>query len=283
MDLFTLLGGAGVSLHEPPVTLTIAGSDSGGGAGIQADLKTFAACRTFGTSVLTLVTAQNTQGVSAVEVLSDSVIMAQFKAVTTDIPPAAAKTGALGNSRVIGLIAELLEEYPIAKLVVDPVMVSKHGDPLLPDQAIKAFVQRMIPHAMVITPNRFEAQTLIGREVEDIRDMQEACKRIFDMGAKYVLIKGGHLEHIVRDILFDGTGFTEFGADRVRSPRVHGSGCTFSAAITARLAADDPIEHAIEFAREFITNAILMAPKIGEGISPVNPMHAMWHPKTHGF
>jgi len=278
-DLFTLLGGAGITLHEPAIALTIAGSDSGGGAGIQADLKTFAACKVFGTSVLTLITAQNTKGVFAVEVLGDEVIKSQFKAVMDDVPPVAAKTGALGDSRVIGLMAELLEEYPIANLVVDPVMVSKHGDQLMPEKGIKAFVQRMVPHAFVITPNRFEAQALTGRDVEDIREMQDAAKRIFDMGAKYVLIKGGHMEHIVRDILYDGSGFTEFGADRIRSPRVHGSGCTFSAAITARLASGDSIEKAIEFSREFISNAILMAPKIGEGISPVNPMHAYWNPK----
>ncbi len=276
-DLFTLLGGHGQEVFQPAVALTIAGSDSGGGAGIQADLKTFAASKVFGTSVLTLVTAQNTQGVTAVEMLPDAVIRAQFEAVMSDLNPTAAKTGALGNDRVIGLVAEMLDDRPIEKLVVDPVMVSKHGDPLMPEQAVKAFIALMVPRAMIITPNRFEARALIGRDVDDVRDMQEAAKRIFDMGAPAVLIKGGHLDHIVRDILYDGTGFTEFGADRIRSPRVHGSGCTFSAAITAKLAEGATIEAALEYARDFITKAILMAPEIGEGISPVNPMHSVWN------
>ena len=276
-DLFTLLGGHGQEVFQPAVALTIAGSDSGGGAGIQADLKTFAASKVFGTSVLTLVTAQNTQGVTAVEMLPDSVIRAQFEAVMSDLNPTAAKTGALGNDRVIGLVAEMLDERPIEKLVVDPVMVSKHGDPLMPEQAVKAFIAHMVPRALIITPNRFEARALIGRDVDDVRDMQEAAKRIFDMGAPAVLIKGGHLDHIVRDILYDGNGFTEFGADRIRSPRVHGSGCTFSAAITAKLAEGATVEAALEYARDFITKAILMAPEIGEGISPVNPMHSVWN------
>jgi len=264
------------SVYQPPVALTIAGSDSGGGAGIQADLKTFAACKVYGTSVITLITAQNTQGVLGLEVLSDSMVTQQFEAVMVDLKPVAAKIGALGNERMISVVSEMLTERPIARLVVDPVMVSKHGDPLMAATAFKIFAINMLPHALLVTPNRFEAGALCGRRVEGPTSMKEAAKAIFDLGAKNVLIKGSHLEKVARDYVYDGTGFIEFGADRVDSERVHGSGCTHSAAITARLALGDSLESSIEFAREFISGAIEKAPEIGEGISPVNPMHAMW-------
>ncbi len=264
------------SVYQPPVALTIAGSDSGGGAGIQADLKTFAACKVYGTSVITLITAQNTQGVLGLEVLSDSMVTQQFEAVMVDLKPVAAKIGALGNERMISVVSEMLTERPIARLVVDPVMVSKHGDPLMAATAFKIFAINMLPHALLVTPNRFEAGALCGRRVEGPTSMKEAAKAIFDLGAKNVLIKGSHLEKVARDYFYDGTGFIEFGADRVDSERVHGSGCTHSAAITARLALGDSLESSIEFAREFISGAIEKAPEIGEGISPVNPMHAMW-------
>lgn len=263
-------------VYQPPVALTIAGSDSGGGAGIQADLKTFAACKVYGTSVITLITAQNTQGVLGLEVLSDAMVTQQFEAIMGDLKPVAAKIGALGNERMISVVSEMLTERPIAKLVVDPVMVSKHGDPLMAATAFKIFAINMLPHALLVTPNRFEAGALCGRRVEGPTSMKEAAKAIFDLGAKNVLIKGSHLEKVARDFFYDGTGFIEFGADRVDSERVHGSGCTHSAAITARLSLGDSLESSIEFAREFISGAIEKAPEIGEGISPVNPMHAMW-------
>ena len=262
--------------YEPPIALTIAGSDSGGGAGIQADLKTFAACKVFGTSVLTLVTAQNTRGVSEVHGLPESVLRAQFAAVRGDLAPAAAKTGALGSDATIAIVAELLRDQPIAKLVVDPVMVSKHGDSLMTQAAQKSFAEKMLPLALVITPNRYEAEVLSGRGVEGPSSMKDAAKAIFDRGARNVLVKGSHLDTIVRDLFYDGTGFVEFGADRVDSERVHGSGCAHSAAIAARLALGDELLEAIAFAREFISDAIEKAPKIGGGISPVNPMHGMW-------
>lgn len=259
-----------------PVAMTIAGSDSGGGAGIQADLKTFAACEVFGTSVLTLVTAQNTVGVTDLRILDEAIIRAQFEAVVSDLKPVAAKTGALGDNKTIGLVASLLETQPIAMLVVDPVMVSKHGDSLLPQNAYAVLREKLLPLAYVVTPNRFEAAALTGRKVEGPSSMKESAKRIYDFGCRHVLVKGGHFENIVRDYFYDGTGFVEFGADRVDSERVHGSGCTYSAVITARLARGESLLDAVAFAREFICSAIEHAPEIGQGISPVNPMHAYW-------
>ncbi len=259
-----------------PVALTIAGSDSGGGAGLQADLKTFAACGVFGASVVTLITAQNTRGVSAVETLSEPLIRAQFQAVVGDLEPLAAKTGALGSDEVIETVAQCLAERPIERLVVDPVMVSKHGDPLMPERAQRTLRDRLLDGALLVTPNRHEAQVLCGHEVGNVASMKEACKRIRDFGVEHVLIKGAHLDDIVRDIFFDGTGFIEYGADRVDSPRVHGSGCVYSSAITARLALGDDLTEAIGFAREFITQAIGNAPLVGGGISPVNPMYEFW-------
>jgi hydroxymethylpyrimidine/phosphomethylpyrimidine kinase len=268
----------GQAEEEPmhPVALTIAGSDSGGGAGLQADLKTFAACGVHGASVVTLITAQNTVGVSAIEMLSEPLIRAQFDAVSSDLKPLAAKTGALGSETVVNIVAECLAERPIERLVVDPVMMSKHGDALMPPPAQRLVRDRMLPGALLTTPNRFEAEALSGREVGEVPSMKEAARRIHDFGVKNVLIKGAHLDRIVRDIFFDGTDFFEFGADRIDSERVHGSGCTFSAAITARLSLGDELVDAIGFAREFISAAIESAPRIGGGIAPVNPMHEFW-------
>lgn len=259
-----------------PVALTIAGSDSGGGAGLQADLKTFSACGVHGTSILTLITAQNTKGVSAVEVLKKPIIRAQFEALSLDVRAGAAKTGALGDERGVEIVAECLSEWPVEKLVVDPVMMSKHGDALMPPSGQKLVRDRMLEGALVCTPNRYEAQALSGRDVGNIKTMKEAARRIHDLGVKNVLIKGAHFDKIVRDIFYDGRDFLEFGADRIDTDRVHGSGCTFSAAITARLARGDELVAAIEFARVFISAAIANAPRIGRGISPVNPMHEFW-------
>lgn len=277
MNLFEMFGGDGKRpVETPPIALTIAGSDSGGGAGIQADLKTFAVCEVHGTSVITLVTAQNTVGVRRVHVLPDDIVRAQLAAVLDDLPPDAAKTGALGSERMIALIAEALTEREIAQLVVDPVMVSKHGDSLLPDAAIKAMRERMLPLALLVTPNRFEAGALTKRTVEGPGSMKDAAKALFDCGARNVLIKGAHLDRIVRDIFYDGSGFVEFGADRIHSERVHGSGCVHSAAITARLARGEELLESIAWAREFISSAIEYAPALGDGVSPVNPMFKSW-------
>ncbi|MFW5967800.1 MAG: bifunctional hydroxymethylpyrimidine kinase/phosphomethylpyrimidine kinase [Persicimonas sp.] len=261
---------------EHPSALTIAGSDSGGGAGIQADLKTFAACGIHGTSVVTLVTAQNTQSVSGIEMLPEPIIHQQFQAVVEDIPPLATKTGALGNERVIEVVADLLRERPLDNLVVDPVMISKHGDPLLPEPAQRLFRDRMLEGVDLVTPNRHEAEALSDQTVGNVDSMKEAAKCIFDFGPKNVVIKGSHFDEIVRDIFYDGTGFIEYGADRIRSNRVHGSGCVYSSAITARLALGDDLPEALGFAREFINGAIEKAPLIGEGMPPVHPMFDHW-------
>ncbi len=259
------------------VALTIAGSDSGGGAGIQADLKTFAALGVFGTSVLTLVTAQNTQGVQHISMLDEKLVRAQFESVVTDLAPRAAKTGALGNASMIRTVAKLLERQPPPHLVVDPVMISKHGHPLMDESAFSVVRDVLLPHATIATPNRFEASALIkGRRVETVAQMKEAARRIHDFGARQVVIKGGHFDKIVRDIFYDGTGFVEFGADKVRTDRLHGSGCTYSSAVTARLAVGQDLTDALGTAREFISGAIENAPELGEGVAPVNPMHRHW-------
>lgn len=261
--------------QPPPVAVTIAGSDSGGGAGQQADLKTFAAHGVHGASVITLVTAQNTVDVTGIDILEPSSIRAQYDAVVGDLQPAAAKSGALGDARTIRTVADCLETSPIERFVADPVMVSKHGDVLLPEEAQSTMAERLLPLADLATPNRHEAEALTGERVRQPDGMKEAAKRIYDLGVPNVLVKGGHLEDVVRDYLYDGTGFVEYGADRVETDRLHGSGCVFSSAITAQLAGGNKLEDAIGEARDFITRAIEAAPPLGQGIAPVNPMHVL--------
>ncbi len=267
----------------PPIALTIAGSDSGGGAGVQADIKTFSALRTHATSVLTLITAQNTRGVDALQMLPTDLVRAQLRALRKDLPAAATKTGALGSEQMILSLVEWLQDHPVERLVIDPVMVSKHGAPLMPEPAQRVLRDRLLEYALLITPNSFEAEAMTGRSVGDLGSMKEAAKRLFDHGPTLVLIKGNQRDTIVRDIVYDGTGFTEFGADRIRTTRLHGSGCVFSAAITARLAHGDEPLAAIEFAREFITSAIDRAPALGQGVAPVNPMHEVWRGRKSVF
>lgn len=259
-----------------PSAVTIAGSDSGGGAGLQADLKTFAACGLHGTSVVTVVTAQNTVDVSALEVLPEPIIREQYASILDDFEIRAGKTGALGNARTIRLIAELLDDNPPDELVVDPVMISKHGDPLIPEPAQDVLREELLPFARVATPNRREAETLTGETVRGVSSMKEAAERIFDLGPEAVVVKGSHLEGVVKDILYDGTGYVEYGADKIDTDRLHGSGCVYSSAITAQLARGTDLPEAVGFAREFITEAIETAPGVGSGISPVNPMHTCW-------
>ena len=262
--------------QTPPVALSIGGSDSGGGAGIQADIKTFSALKVHGTTAITLLTAQNTRGVQGIHPLPPHVVRAQLESLRGDLPAAATKTGALGNIKMMAMLVEWFEENKVKNLVVDPVMVSKHGDPLM-DEPSQAFLRdRLLEHALLVTPNHFEAQAMTHRDVGDLASMKEAAKRIFDRGPKYVLIKGSHLDKIVRDLVYDGKDFVEFGADRIRTTRLHGSGCTYSAAITARLAHGDSLLHAIDAARTFITKAIDRAPALGGGVAPVNPMFDVW-------
>lgn len=260
----------------PPLALTIAGSDSGGGAGVQADLKTFAAFKVHGASVLTLVTAQNTRGVSGISFLEEAIVRAQYEAVISDLTPAATKTGAIGSEELVHVVADCLRSKPVSNLVVDPVLVSKHGDQLAVEAAASALIAQLLPLALIVTPNRFEASILSKRDVDDVASMKDAARAIFDLGAKHVIVKGAHLSKVVRDIYYDGNGFIEFGADRIDTTSTHGSGCAHSAAIAARLAHGDGLVDAIEHARIFISAAIANAPKIGEGISPVHPLSDLW-------
>lgn len=258
-----------------PCALTVAGSDSGGGAGAQADLKTFAASGVHGTSVLTLITAQNTREVSGMQMLPAEAVRRQYTAVVEDFEPEALKTGALGSAEMVRTVAQCLEDYDGPR-VIDPVMISKHGNALMPEEGQVVLRDELLPHATVATPNRHEAQALSGDAVDDLNSMKEAARKIHDLGAENVVIKGSHLEDVVRDILYDGAGFVEYGADRIDTDRLHGSGCVFSSAITARLARGEDIAEAVGFAREFITRAIETAPRVGGGINPVNPMHELW-------
>ena len=251
------------------VALTIAGSDPSGGAGIQADLKTFHQRGVYGESVITLVTVQNTQRVSAVEVLSTEIVSAQLEAVLEDIPPAAAKTGALGNLEIIRLVAERAEHFRFP-LVVDPVMISKHGQPLISEEARTAFADLLMPKAFLVTPNLHEAEALAHMEVRTIEEMKEAAARIAGLGVQAVLVKGGHLEGDAVDILYRRGEITEYRSSRIRTAHTHGTGCTYSACITAELAKGRSLEDAVDIAKRYITSAIRTNPGLGRGSGPVN-------------
>ncbi len=252
--------------------LTIAGSDSGGGAGIQADLKTFAALGVHGMSVITSITAQNTYEVRAVHDVPLDVIEAQFKAVVEDIGVDAAKTGMLSNSEIIRLIASLIKKYDIT-LVVDPVMIAKSGAPLLRDDAVEVLAKELIPLATVVTPNKPEAERLSGISISGLDDSKLVAKKLSEeLGARAVVVKGGHLaadESI--DILYYEGRYYEFRAPRIQSRNTHGTGCSFSAAITAELAKGRSIPDAVRTAKEFITVAIEYGLSVGRGHGPVNP------------
>jgi hydroxymethylpyrimidine/phosphomethylpyrimidine kinase len=249
--------------------LTIAGSDPSGGAGIQADLKTFHQRGVYGTSVITLLTVQNTQQVQAIETVSSDLVAAQLDAVLGDIPPGAAKTGALGGEATIRILAAKASQFRFP-LVVDPVMVSKHGASLLPESACSVLVENLLPHASLITPNLREAGILAQMEVHDMESMKEAAKKIADMGPNAVLLKGGHLEEAAVDILFWNGEYQRFEAPRIDTSHTHGTGCTYSAAITAELAKGNSLPNAIETAKRFITRAIETNPGLGRGQGPVN-------------
>jgi hydroxymethylpyrimidine/phosphomethylpyrimidine kinase len=253
----------------PAVALTIAGSDPSGGAGIQADLKTFHQFGVYGEAVITLVTVQNSVRVSRVEVMPASLVAEQIAAVLEDIPPAAAKTGALGSIDVVRAVAKAAAAFTFP-LVVDPVMISKHGLPLLPEDAIAALRDELLPLAALLTPNVPEAEALAGWKIRSLDDMRDAAGRICRMGARAVLIKGGHLEGEPVDVLFDGAGFTEFPAPRLDTRHTHGTGCTYSAAIAAGLAHGLPMQEAVGRAKKFVHEAIRSNPGLGRGCGPVN-------------
>ena len=253
----------------PPVALTIAGSDPSGGAGIQADLKTFHQFGAYGEAVITLLTVQNTVRVSRVEVMPPELVLEQLAAVLEDIPPAAAKTGALGSLAMVEAVARAAAQFSFP-LVVDPVMVSKHGLPLLPEAAMRAVRDLLLPHAALVTPNIPEAGALTGMAIRGLDDVRRAASLIYSMGARSVLIKGGHLADDSTDILFDGREHHEFPAPRIATSHTHGTGCTYSAAITACLAGGAPLTGAVARAKRFIQEAIRGNPGLGHGCGPVN-------------
>jgi len=253
--------------------LTIAGSDSGGGAGIQADLKTFAALGVHGMSVITSITAQNTYEVRAVFDLPLNIIEAQFRAVVEDIGVDASKTGMLSNSDIVKLVANLVKNYGLP-VVVDPVMIAKSGASLLKEEAVEALMRYLIPVATVVTPNKFEAERLAGLSINSLSDAKKAAKYIVEeLGAQAVVLKGGHIEGDESvDILYYSGTFKEFRAKRIHTKNTHGTGCSFSAAITAELAKGKPIDEAVKIAKMFITTAIEHGLQLGRGSGPVNPI-----------
>jgi hydroxymethylpyrimidine/phosphomethylpyrimidine kinase len=255
-----------------PRALTIAGSDSGGGAGIQADLKTFTAFGVFGMSAITSVTAQNTHSVLGINDLPPEFVGLQIDAVLTDIGVDAAKTGMLSNEGIISSISDRIRRYGIERLVIDPVMRAKGGAALLRKEAERALVEELLPLALVVTPNLFEAEALSGIRISSIEDMREAARRIKSFGPKYVLVKGGHLgwSEEALDLLYDGKGFYEFSSPRVETKNTHGTGCTYSAAICALLAKGVDVLDSVGQAKDYITEAIRRSFNLGKGHGPLN-------------
>lgn len=253
-----------------PVALTIAGSDPSGGAGLQADLKVFHQFGVYGEAVVTLATVQNTRRVSAVHCLPAGLVSAQIAAVMEDIPPRAAKTGALGNREIVEAVAAAARDF-VFPLVVDPVLVSKHGASLIEDDARQALIRFLFPHAFLVTPNAPEAAVLASIEVAGGASMREAARAIAGMGARNVLVKGGHLaDETSLDVLYCDGSFHEFSSPRVHTSHTHGTGCSYSAAITALLARSVALPEAVAGAKDWITRAILTNPGLGGGSGPVN-------------
>jgi hydroxymethylpyrimidine/phosphomethylpyrimidine kinase len=261
------------------VALTIAGSDSGGGAGIQADLRTFAAHLVHGTSAITAVTAQNSVAVTDWVALEPRMVVAQIEAVASDMPVAAAKTGMLANRAIIAAVAEAVARLRIPHLVVDPVMVAKSGDRLLDPDAEQAYARRLFPHAELITPNLAEAEALLGRSVRDLPAMREAARALREMGPAAVLVKGGHLAGDAVDVFFDGNDLVELPAPRIQTPNTHGTGCTYSAAIAARLALGQGLLEAVRGAKAYLTEAIRRSYSVGRGHGPVDHLHPLTAPR----
>jgi hydroxymethylpyrimidine/phosphomethylpyrimidine kinase len=255
---------------SPPVALTIAGSDSGAGAGIQADLKTFAALGVYGVTVLTAVTAQNTVGVRAVQEIDPAIVAAQLDAVAEDFPILALKTGMLSSVSIIAAVAAGIRRHRLARLVVDPVMVAKSGDRLLREDAVGALRTLLLPLADLVTPNLPEAEVLSGRPIHSIADRVEAARAIIQLGARAVVVKGGHADDDpVVDLLVDADGAHEFRAPRIRTTSTHGTGCTFSAAITAGLANGLAPHAAVAQAKTYVSLALERAEPLGHGHGPL--------------
>ncbi|MFN8485500.1 MAG: bifunctional hydroxymethylpyrimidine kinase/phosphomethylpyrimidine kinase [Anaerolineae bacterium] len=254
--------------------LTIAGSDSGGGAGIQADLKTFAALGVFGMSALTAITAQNTQGVQGVLELPPDFVALQIDSVLGDLGADAVKTGMLSSATIIEVVAEKIRRYNVQRLVVDPVMRAKGGDALLRPEARDALIAAIVPLAFVITPNLPEAETLVGFEIRDLAEMEEAARVIHAQGARNVVVKGGHLEDADSvDVFFDGADILHFPAARIATRNTHGTGCTFASAIAAGLAEGLPAREAVAQAKRYLTDVLTASADLRLGQGPHGPMN----------
>ncbi len=268
------MGSPARSVTNIPRALTIAGSDSGGGAGIQADLKVFLVLGCHGMSAVTALTAQNTVAVSGVHEVPAEFVTAQIEAVANDIGVDAAKTGMLATASIIEAVAKSVEVSEIPRLVVDPVSISKHGDQLLVEDALDALKTRLLPLAEVVTPNLHEARALTGREIHDLAGMRDAARALIDLGPETALVKGGHLGDSgddAVDVFFDGRSFHELRGPRYDTSDTHGTGCALAAAITARLARGDDVLEAVRFAKEFVARAIEHSLRLGGGYGPVNP------------
>ncbi len=256
-----------------PISLTIAGSDSGGGAGIQADLKTFHQFGVYGTSVITAVTAQNTQAVTAVQPIEASVIAAQIDAVASDLRPHSVKTGMLATSEVIATVRERIQHWKLGPVIVDPVMIATSGDPLIEEEAARDMVD-LLSVAALVTPNIPEARVLTGLELRTPDDLAAAARQLVRMGAGAALVKGGHLptgpNDTITDVLWDGADERRWSRPRVESRHTHGTGCTLSAAAAAGLAHGRPVGEAVAAALTFVTGAIRRAPGLGSGNGPVD-------------
>ncbi|HXG43517.1 MAG TPA: bifunctional hydroxymethylpyrimidine kinase/phosphomethylpyrimidine kinase [Gemmatimonadales bacterium] len=253
------------------IALTIAGSDSGGGAGIQADLKTFHQFGVFGTSAITALTAQNTRGVRAVEPVSETMLAAQLAALAEDLPPAAVKTGMLATAALAALAATKIADYGWANYVCDPVMVASSGDRLLTEAAQDVVRRRLVPLAALVTPNLHEAEILTGIAARDPATMEQAGRRLLELGARAALVKGGHLEGaVVTDVLVTPAGAERFAHPRLATSSTHGTGCTLSAAITAALALGRDLRTAVRQALDFVHRALAAAPGLGRGHGPLN-------------
>ena len=257
-------------IDHVPTAMTIAGSDSGAGAGIQADLKTFAALGVYCTSVLTAITAQNTQQVTGVHEVPATMVAAQIQAVLSDIGADAVKTGMLSSRAIIRVVARELKKAGVDKLVVDPVMVAKSGDRLLREDAVDALRSHLLPLATMVTPNIPEAEVLSGIQIADPDEAKRAARVIRGMGPRVVVVKGGHLPGPAVDIYYDGSTYREFSSPRIETRNTHGTGCTFASAIAAGLACGLDPEEAVGRAKEYVTEALSKSYDVGQGHGPVN-------------
>lgn len=260
-----------------PRAMTIAGSDSGGGAGVQADLKTFGALGVFGTCAITTITAQNTIGVNSVLETPTSMIEAQIDAIVSDIGADAVKTGMLSSNEIIRCVAERLERHSLSPAVIDPVMVASTGFRLLRDDAVDAMRMVLVPMATVVTPNSREAAVLTEREMNTVDDLKTAARILVDeLGAKNAVVKGGHLDGPATDVLYNGADFTLFTSERFDTPNTHGTGCTLASAIAAGLAKGLALPVAVQQAKDYVTAAIRTSFPVGQGHGPLNHFHELW-------